>query len=181
MKLILFNIFVFFSAQSVQALPTYGAWPGAFDKLQKMYEASGAPSSIDALLVEISKTKGCAGSYQNSPNLILNWALPVKVIYSSPDFGPDFPPEVITGIAMDSTTRISNSVPASFFASYRAVLSSQSLEVKTLEYYKGETCETVDGVYDCYPDTVSSDIQINIRQNEKYIQIKTDNAYVYCW
>ncbi len=179
MKLILFNMFVFFLAQSALAIE---AWPGAFDKLQKMFEESKAPSSIDALLVELSKIKGCAGSYQNSPNLIDKWARPVKVSYTSPGFGPDFPSTVITGIALDSTSNGYNGISASFFANYKAVLSSQALELKTLEYYNGQTtCETEDGVYSCHVDVVTSDVNINIRQNEKHILIKGDNAYAYCW
>lgn len=179
MKLILINVFVFLATSSAFAGEPS---PGAFDKLKKMFETAPAPASIAALVAELPKIKGCAGSEQGSPNVIDHWAKPIKVTYTKPGFGPDFPSEIITGIALNSTTDNITEVYSSFFVNYREALTNQGLELNTVEYYTGESCyKDEDDFRVCDPVTKSATALVKIRATAKNILIQGPSAYAYCW
>ena len=179
MKLILINMFILLATTSALAgEPSQGA----FEKLKKMFDTAPAPTSITALIAELPKIKGCAGSEQASPNEIDNWAKPIKVTYTKPGFGPDFPSEVITGIALNSSKDVFAEVGSSFFVNYKESLSSLGLELNTIEYYTGESCyKDEDGFRTCDPVTRSAAATVKIRTTAKNILIQGPSAYAYCW
>lgn len=179
MKLVLINMFVFLATTSALASEPS---QGAYDKLKKMFDTAPAPASVAALIAEFPKIKGCAGSEQSSPNAIDHWSKPIKVSYTKPGFGPDFPAETITGIAFNSSPDTVSEVSANFFINYKQVLTSQGLELNTIEYYTGEYCyKDEDDFLTCDPTTKTAAATVKIRATAKNILIQGNNAYAYCW
>lgn len=179
MKLILINVFVLLAAKSAMAAEPS---PGAFDKLKKMFETAQAPASVAALLAEFPKIQGCAGSTEGLPNSIDNWAKPIKVSYTKPGFGPDFPAATITGVAFNSTTDSISTVQSSFFTNYKEALTAQGFAVSTTEYYEDYDCYTdTDDSYTCDTVTKSTNVNVKIRMTAKNILLQGTTSYAYCW
>ncbi|MBY0554929.1 hypothetical protein K2P97_10405 [bacterium] len=160
------------------------ASPGAFDKLKQMFDSGNSPTSMDAVYAELSKIKSCAGSTQSSPNDISTVAKPIKVTYTKPAFGPNFPSEVLTGIAFNSTPTYYGVVSSDFFSTYTENLTSYSLELNTVAYYVDrQVCDKDDdGFIVCdNVDKTSSFIESQIRINGNFLVYSRGNQYAYCW
>ncbi len=178
MKLILLSL-ITFAALHVFAESS----PGAFNKLKQMFDAGNAPTSINAAHAELSRIKSCAGSSQSSPNEISTKANPIKVTYTKPAFGPNFPSEVLTGIAYNSTLTQYSNTYSDFFSSYTEKLTSDSLELNTVEYYPGRDCyKDDDGNRQCDDtDKTTSFFTSKIRMNGNYLVYSHRDLYAYCW
>lgn len=158
------------------------ASPGAFDKLRTMFDKASAPASIDAVYAEISKIKGCAASYEQFPNEIHTSEMPIKVTHATTDFGPDFPSEVLVGIAFNSRDKIDAKVSTNFFESYSESLQSDGLKLNTREFYRGRECDDdSDGNRVCGFIDKTRDITPKIRLTSKYLVYENGTEYAYCW
>lgn len=158
------------------------ASPGAFDKLRKMFEVGSAPESVAVVYTELAKIKACAGSSKSSPNEISNIARLNKVIYNKPGFGPSFPPEVFTGILLNSTPSNYTEADSSFFVNYKEILTSSSLELTTIHYYTAQSCyKDDDGFRQCDNYTASANATAKIRINGNFLVYENGDTYAYCW
>ena len=163
MKLFAINMFVFLA--SLQAFADVDQ-PGAFDKISSMYQAAAAPKSAAELYSLLHKLKECAGSFEHSKNTIGKTPTPVKITYTKPAFGPDFPAEVTTGVVLNNSKDKSTTVSDIFFRDYSAELTANGLEVATQTWEDELNCEIVST---CITLRAASSTNATFRITDKYV------------
>lgn len=162
---------------------SYGAGnsPGAYNKLEKMYQSAKAPISLAQLIKDISLIKSCAGANSDSPDYMTHVKkLNVVSFSTNPNFGPEFPPEIIKYIILNE----SNEAAAInwILEKYSSNLTSQQLELNTIKYSIDRECDTDStGETSCYDTTDIDVIQLQIRQTPQFIIFTHENSYNYCW
>jgi hypothetical protein len=191
MKLLILNMFVFLAAASGHA--DTADQPGAYEKINAMYESAAAPASLDALYALLPKLKDCAGSYTFNPNRIEKAPLLTRVVYHKPTFGPDFPAEDHVGLALNISETKVTSVDNSFFNFYSAQLRSNEVVVHTTKWEDDLDCDTI--ASGCLNLRKSNSIDVTVRVSDKYVLFKsTESLYdsdddttwdkemiAYCW
>lgn len=180
MKLVLLNLIIILAGQSVFA---QAASPKAFEKLNKMFEAASAPESLNQVLKEISKIKGCAGSTSENPDQIANSPWLAVAQYTSPSFGPGFPSEIFTGIALNESAGVLSDVGAEFFTGYTSQLSPQGLELASSSFFYTEReCDyDNDDKYKCHTYNRIQKINLSIKVSANYVHYIQGSSVAYCW
>ena len=97
-------------------------------------------------------------------------------------FGPAFPPETMKGIAFKATSNDFSSDSDEFFNGYSENLTSNSLELKSHEFYTERECEDdINGETRCHTYTRTNPVILKIRLTPKYLVYERETEYVYCW
>lgn len=180
MKLVLVNVIVILAASSAFA---QAASPKAFEKLSKMFETASTPKNLDQVLVEIAKIKGCAGSTSEAPDQIANFPWLAVATYTSPAFGPGFPAETLTGIALNQANVTRSDVYSDFFSGYSSQLSSHGLEITSSTYFYTEReCDyDSNDDYKCHTYHRSKKINLNVKVSANYVHYINGSSVAYCW
>lgn len=150
----------------------------AFDKLKASYDAAFKPTDVASVLKRIATIKDCAGAASNDPDRMQRLMIPVKAVYTTDSFGPDFPSQTYTGIGFVDSRNTSFTAGENFFSDYNESFTKNSLKLKTKKYFIDSACDN-DG--NCWNYTDSWTVNAELKVSEKYIHYSSEPFYAYCW
>ena len=146
--------------------------------MKASYDAAAKPSDVASVLKRIASIRNCAGAQSGDPNRMYNMMIPVKAVYTTDSFGPDFPSTTYTGIGFVDSRDTSFGAGEEFFSNYRESFTKSFLKLNTTKFYSRAEC---DSNGDCWDYTASVNLISEVKLSEKYLQYSSDTAIAYCW